>query len=293
VISPLRIVLALAILAAPLPSARAVLTNGTAVTVAPTDSNITNWTSGWGASGVTGWDFVGMVNGASGVYLRNGWVLTAAHVGAGGFTLGGIGYSAFSGTATSISDSNGVADLILFQVFGSPALPSLTIRSTDPVAATFGNNGSSVVMIGNGGGGKSWGVNTITDISIPISLSPYQSTDFATFTGTKTLGFGNHSRTLTNNASLTGGDPGGAGFIFNSTASRWELAGINEAIGSDSNGNNYSFLVQLSRYASLINSITSGTLSPVPEPRITGVAGAIAAVLAVLVRRRFRVRTNS
>src|SRR5262249_11495973 len=45
----------------------------------------------------TGWDYVGTIVGGSGVFLGNYagsyWVLTAGHVGAGTFTLGGMTYA--------------------------------------------------------------------------------------------------------------------------------------------------------------------------------------------------------
>jgi len=57
--------------------------NGAYDTTAPTSANIPNWNTGWPASNATGWNYVGQDNGSSAVYLGNGWVLTAAHVGAG------------------------------------------------------------------------------------------------------------------------------------------------------------------------------------------------------------------
>jgi len=55
-------------------------------------SSLSSWSSGWGAGNThDGWDYVGQVGGASdasGVYLGNGWVITAGHVGALDFTLG-------------------------------------------------------------------------------------------------------------------------------------------------------------------------------------------------------------
>jgi len=67
---------------------RAVDIGSTPDTTAPTNSNIPGWTSGWGATGITGWDYVCQINGgASGVYLGYGWVLTAGHVGQGNITI--------------------------------------------------------------------------------------------------------------------------------------------------------------------------------------------------------------
>jgi hypothetical protein len=39
-----------------------------------------------------GWSYVGQLNGASCVYLGNGWVLTAGHVGEGTVSLNGTAY---------------------------------------------------------------------------------------------------------------------------------------------------------------------------------------------------------
>ena len=66
-----------------------------------------------------GFDNVGIVNGLTGVYVRNGWVLTANHVGIGDLILGGPGgtsYEAVPGSAVRF-DTPGFdqdADLIAF-----------------------------------------------------------------------------------------------------------------------------------------------------------------------------------
>jgi len=106
-------------------------------TTAPTDTQAPNWTTGWGGGGITGWNYVGQVNGASGVYLGNGWVLTAAHVGMGNFILSGNTYEAVAGSSHSISNSNGTVDVVLFQInttaLGSNAilsLPALVLNSS-------------------------------------------------------------------------------------------------------------------------------------------------------------------
>lgn len=130
---------------------RAVEMNGGYDTTAPTDSDIANWNTGWGASDVTGWDYVGDVNGDSGVYLGNGWVLTAAHVGLGNFILDNNTYLAVAGSAQSISNASGTADLTLFQIETSPDLPSLTLSFNLPVSFSATYAGSSVVMLGYGG----------------------------------------------------------------------------------------------------------------------------------------------
>jgi hypothetical protein len=262
--------------------ARAILVgSSTYNTAAPTGSDIANWSTGWGAIGVTGWDYVGTVNGASGVYLGNNWVLTAAHVGAGNFTLGSTSY-AVVGTPQIL----GTADLTLFQISTAPTLPSLTIATTAPVVFSRTNSGSSVAMIGYGGGhGETWGVNTVTanNLSIQVTAgSPpttYTSTDFETAYGTTTHG----SSSVTNNAQLVLYDSGGGDFVYNSATSNWTLAGINEAANpSSSNPGFYdSYMVQLSSYATQIDAIIA-----VPEPSVSALA--VFALFSMLIIRHFR-----
>lgn len=94
--------------------------------VAP-DGNgtVVNTTSGLRADGsaVVGWDYVGTINGASGVYLGNGWVITASHVGASTFTLGATSYSPVANSAVRILNTdplfaNWATDLVVYKVAG-------------------------------------------------------------------------------------------------------------------------------------------------------------------------------
>ncbi|HKK17978.1 MAG TPA: hypothetical protein VJ952_04780 [Opitutales bacterium] len=87
-----------------------------------------------------GFGYVGQVKGSTGVYLGNGWVLTADHVGAGNFTLGGTTYN-YDGTN---SHRIGGVDLRLFKLSSAPALAPLTISTTTP------SLNDDVVMIGAG-----------------------------------------------------------------------------------------------------------------------------------------------
>ena len=246
---------------------------------------LTNWSTGWGESNTnTGWNYVGSVNGASGVYLGNGWVLTAGHVGAGNFTLDGniYDYTGSYYTFTNNLTGTNLADLTLFRVSTSSitglalVMPSLTISSNAPTAFSPFTTGSQVVMIGNGGG-KSWGVNTVTTNNIGVTPggTSYISIDFATAHGTTT----SFTRSITNNAELVVGDSGGGDFI--DVSENWQLAGINEAI--DANGGSY--MIQLSSYDSQIESIMA---SAVPEPKDFGLLGL--GVLAIfgkfLIERR-------
>ena len=84
-----------------------------------------------------GWNYVGYLNGASGIYLGSGWVLTASHVGPGNFTLGGISYAPLSNSTVQITNTTPGkttnTDLIMFQLASTPAgLGQLTLASAPP-----------------------------------------------------------------------------------------------------------------------------------------------------------------
>ena len=250
-------------------------------TTAPASADIANWDTGWGAPGITGWDYVGRIGDAGGVYLGNGWVLTAGHVGAGTFTLDGTSYAAVAGSAQGFENSTGTADLTLFQLIQGPDLPPLALETTAPAALSSGNPGDQTAMIGYGGGALSWGLDTVTeaDMSIVVTGYPYDSIDFETAYGTTTV----ENNTTTNYASLVSGDSGGGNFIYNSSTGTWMLAGINEAI--DENADSY--MVQVSAYASQIKGVAS-----VPEPGSFILAGVALAALAALAAFRRNLRLH-
>lgn len=233
----------------------------------PTWTNANSWGSG---TTNTGWDYVGSMNGASGVYLGNGWVLTAGHVGAGDFTLAGntykyAGYS-YTNFAVKISGTNFSSDLNLFRISTNSttgavlSLPPIVLNTAAPAvfSGQSSTNTSLVVMIGNGGG-KSWGINNVTGINQGLLVSSYGSADFSTAFGTNTA----RSATIVNNAKFITGDSGGGAFMI--IGSQWELTGINEAV--DSSGGSY--MVQLSYYASTISSAIAAAPTPTPSPTPT------------------------
>ena len=194
--------------------------------------------SGWGADGITGWDYVGTVNEASAVYLGNGWVITAAHVGAGTFILtagSNAGTYLPTGISYSVSNANGTADLTLFQVANAPSLPVLALATATPSSFLSQGAGDPVAMLGFGGASaETWGYDDVTLANQQISVTgySYSSTDFITANGTVSNG----STTNTNDSQLVSGDSGGGDFIYNSSLGEWQLAGINEATGTGSIG---------------------------------------------------------
>lgn len=237
-------------LASMIPASAVLVNDTTYQTTEPTSTNISYWDTGWGQSGITGWDYVGSVGGASGVYLGNGWVITAAHVGlsTGTYTLTGVTYNIVSGSAVS----SGSADITMFRISSEPDLPSLSISSSQPISFS-----TQVVMVGYGGGKKSWGVNTVTSTNVQVAVSSYTTTDFATVYGTSTSQ-GRNRTSVTNTAEAVTGDSGGAAFTYNSSTGTWSLIGLMEAV----NANGDTYFVQLSSYSSFISS----TLATVPEP---------------------------
>ena len=87
------------------------------------------------------------------VYLGNGWVLTANHVGAGDTVFSGVPYPWLSGTDVQLQNpDNSPADLVVFRLAQPyPPLPTLPIATATPSV--------DVIMIGNGpdrGTATSW-----------------------------------------------------------------------------------------------------------------------------------------
>jgi len=81
----------------------------------------------------------------SGVYLGQGWVLTAAHVGDGDFTVDGQTYLPRANTKQRLMNpDNSLADLIVYELQTSPNLGDVRMSSTRPGAHSW------VTMIGYG-----------------------------------------------------------------------------------------------------------------------------------------------
>jgi len=247
--------------------------------------SVPGWSSGWGSGG-DGWNYVGEVNDASGVYLGNDWVLTAAHVNNPiSFTLNGnvynatgISYTDFTNSLTGVTNS----DLHLFQISNTSttgtniSLSNLTLSSSVP------SYNQTVVMIGYGGpsgqGNESWGANTVALTTQTISVNGYQSLDFTTL------------NSGTSYASVVNGDSGGGDFI--KVGMTWQLAGINEAIISYTQtnpltGTNYtgSAFVQLGEYSTQISAI----VNTVPEPSSAALLALSSLASTYLIIRRPRV----
>lgn len=205
-----------------------------------------------------GWDNVGSVGGASGIYLGSFttgfWVLTANHVSAGTFSLGSGNYAMVAGSAQQI----GSTDLSLFRIAGDPLLPNLNLATSTP------SFGTAVWMVGFGGGTKNWGTNTREGLGfseLGSSLTYSISTDFDPVVG---------------EAQGTVGDSGGA--LFFQSGGNWVLGGVLSAI-ANANGMDYTIVSNVASYRSQILALTGSPMgagqtnpaatdgsTPIPEP---------------------------
>jgi hypothetical protein len=233
----------------------------------------------------SGWDYVGAVSGASGIYLGayngNSWVLTAAHVGPGTFTLASTAYNYVANSYVQITGT----DLGVFQIEGSLSLPNLTLAATTPVM------GSSITMIGYGRNRATdpttWyvdvGTNPFTwsESSFPaaVSFDGYKwaagqtkrwGTNLVSGTATISYGYGNVKSlytTFDNSAGEAQGAPGdsGGGVFFNNSGTT-ELAGLMVTIASYSGQPAETSVYGNLTYAADIAQYRNQILVVIPEP---------------------------
>lgn len=182
----------------------------------------------------TDYNFVGSLNGASGVLVGADLVLTAKHVGAGNFTLPGIGtFNYVAGSA--VSDPN--SDLTLFRI--DTAGMTLNHAVIDVSAMT---SGDTVTMVGFGSSGKVNGAGTGYDINLGGGIRRksdgiYEFSDYIYDPDSGYLAGESLIAPLRQNgqAALAGGDSGGGWFR------NGYLVGTNAFIGTYGNGLNYMF----------------------------------------------------
>ena len=263
-----------------------------------------------------GWANMGLINGASGIYVGSGWVLTAAHVGLGNISFGGISYNPVTNSLVTLTNTtvgrSTNADLVMFQLTSQPAgLGSLTLASTAPTL------GESLTMIGAGrnrGEFTEWDVNTTVS---PWTWAPtnsggnfvgYQTAASSAMRwGTNTVSTNNFWVTVpvvtlrdvrsfattfdiiagSDEAQAVLGDSGGA--VFFKRDSAWELGGMIFTVKGFSGqpdvaltpvDGNETFSADLSYYAPQIMSL-------VPEPSTYALlALSVTAFGLVIIRRR-------
>lgn len=172
---------------------------------------------------------VGVVNGLSGVYFRNGWVLTANHVGTGTFWLGGTGYLPIPGSTVRMSNPDGtLADLIAFKLATRPPLGDIALTDGPPSRNTLItvignglNRGTATTWMGISGwnwlGSRSmrWGTNRISAIDELVLATRAFSITFDDLANPPN---GQHE------ADVVTGDSGGGAFVGSGESA--ELVGI-------------------------------------------------------------------
>ncbi len=177
-----------------------------------------------------GWANVGLRGGMTAIYLGNGWVITANHVGVGDVVLGGVTYPALPESAVrlGVGAAPPLADLMVFRIEPRPPLPKLSIRPTPP------NVGDPALLIGAGcdrgahtsWSGKSgwswgpnsrlrWGTNRVAIVGLDVRVAESATPGFAMRFDT---------RETHHEAQAALGDSGGA--IFIPREGRFELAGV-------------------------------------------------------------------
>jgi hypothetical protein len=206
-------------------------------------------------------DHIGVRAGLSAIYLGNGVVLTANHVGAGDVSFAGTVYPYLPGTAVQLRNQDGTyADLLMFEIYPRPDLPDLEIVSTRPsylslllVAGNGLDRGSVLWWDPNGTSppgltpGYTWvGASHVRWGTNQVELYP-QGRVF------NTQAFGSYfdPGMLTPEAQAVVGDSGGGAFSL-SLLGEWQLSGVIIGIVQYSGQpSNTSFFGQRSYYADL------------------------------------------
>ena len=239
----------------------------TATSFAIVDANSTTNTSDPG--GGVPWANVGSVNGGSGTYLGNGWVLTAAHVGAGPIAFDSGAFQPDGRVIRLSNPDTSLADILLYHLVLTPGLTGSVVSSSTPAI------GSLVDLVGYGR------IRGSAEQSFSTEYGP-KSGFYWSPNGTKSYGrnliqTGVTTRTLLGVGSFRGfildftppdaqvatGDSGGAVFYKNSAT--WELAGMIEALASfvyplpASVYGDESWIMDLPTYKTQIDALVSST----------------------------------
>ncbi|MCH2170773.1 serine protease [Myxococcota bacterium] len=186
---------------------------------------------------VEGWERVGACGALTAVYLGNGWVLTASHVGTHEFVLATGTHQPVPGSWRALRDPEGGSlrpDLAVFRVTPRPALPDATIRDRpivlqEPVVLVASGLGRGQALRWRGlegfewGGNRArrWGTNRVQAVGRDFVLA-----------GRNTRGFQllwEPGKTRYE-AQAAHGDSGGAVFVQQN--SKWQLGGILFSIGT-------------------------------------------------------------
>lgn len=224
------------------------------------------------------------VNGASGVYLGGGWVLTAEHVGyASSVAVGGTTFAASdAGMRLDVVNSDGAdADLILFRLdYASPDDANLSLTLSGLA------EGDSIFMAGFGGSvSRSWATNVVEHIPNDPGVD-YTNVAVGSATSYTLSLYSAYDLGIANDGQGVPGDSGGGVFIENSGI--WELGGVTFGIDTD-NDPDLTYFADLDLYKPSITSfmLANGNAPTlIPEPGTAILVG----VAAGLIGFGYRVR---
>ena len=240
-------------------------------------------------------DHVGTRGALSAIYLGNGVVLTAAHVGPGSVAFSGAVYPYVPGTEVRLQNQDGTyADLLVFEIYPRPDLPGLAIATARPAYASLlliaGNGldrGSALWWDPNGASapgmtaGYHWdGTSHVRWGTNHVELNPgYRVFNTEAFGSEFTEG------EQAPEAQAVVGDSGGAAFSHAGPAG-WRLAGVILGI-SQYTGQpaNTTFFGQRTYYADLA-SYRDQLVDAVELPEPRGAFAAGVAFLALLAREK-------
>jgi hypothetical protein len=213
---------------------------------------------------------IGTLNGASAIYLDNGWVLSANHVASSlpaMVNFGGVDYSTQIGSFQRLNNPvlslSTYTDIVLFRLNTTPPISALGLASVTPTVGS-----SQVMMIGNGriqelsmtewnhtvlpgpaddtwletglGAGNTNGYKTLSTQEVRWGENLVSSSLFTVNVGTvldpvDVISYATDfdSTGLLNEAQAVVGDSGGGVFLYN--GSSWELSGMMYAVGLHEN----------------------------------------------------------
>ena len=177
----------------------------------------------------SGWQYEGQFNSFLGTVIAANFFLTAKHIGGSvgqTFTFNGAPYT----TLAVFPDPS--SDLQLWQITGNfgthaPLFSGAAGTEVGLGLAVFGRGTQrgNAVLVGNdshlggwlwgtGDSVQRWGTNVVSSVETDSTYGKVLRAAFNSTAGS-------------NEAHLSGGDSGGAAFVFNSASNAWQLAGIN------------------------------------------------------------------
>ena len=245
---------------------------------------------------------VGRRGSLSAVYLGDGTVLTANHVGAGDVVIEGIVYPWIPGSALRLQNEDGSdTDLLLFAIEPRPGLESLPIAETPPPYGSF------LVTSGNGrnrGGATAWDPNgpyppELTEgyywaagHSLRWGTNSIEVFPPGRVFGTEAFGSLFQPGAVGYEAQAVPGDSGGAAFAWRPESSDFALAGLMIAIVQYSGQpSGTTFYGQTTYYADLAwyrDDILDAMAMPEPGGGLPAGAALLAALRGRPRRRRAR-----